>query len=207
MPPIDDTADQTEPRLSLIFRELARNADGPVTIGRIRDAMGDRGFAALLLLFAAINLVPVPPGASLILGLPLILVSVQMVLGLHTPWLPQSIAVWAIPPARFRSACDRLVPWLERLEELVRPRWWPFPHAHDERIIGVIALVLSFAAFLPVPFANWIPALAIALVSLALAGRDGAFLAAGLAVGAVALTVIATLIGTASALAAALFGL
>lgn len=208
VPPIGDiVAAPKQQRLSQIFKSLAAAADGPVSIGRICGALGDRSFAALLLLFAAINLVPVPPGATLILALPLILVSGQMVLGFATPWLPASISARSIGPARFRAGCDRLVPWLEWLEEFVRPRWWPLPDSHAERVVGLVALVLSFAVFLPAPFLNWIPALAIAVVGLALSERDGVFFAAGLAIGALSLLVIGTVLGAAGAMAGAMLGI
>lgn len=71
---------------------------------------------------------------------------------------------------------------------------------------GFAALLLLFAVFLPVPFANWIPALAIAFVALALSERDGVFFAVGMAIGAVALAVIGAVVGTAGALASAAFG-
>ena len=49
------------------YRRCFRNcpeARGPVSIATIRDALGDRSFAALLFFFAVINLIPLPPGTS-----------------------------------------------------------------------------------------------------------------------------------------------
>ena len=51
-------------RLSAIILALAQTAKGPVTIEQIRDALGDRSFAALLAVFSIINLLPFPPGAA-----------------------------------------------------------------------------------------------------------------------------------------------
>lgn len=55
-------------RLSVIFRQLSARDEASISIGEIRDALGDRSFAALLLLFAALNLLPLPIGSTLILG-------------------------------------------------------------------------------------------------------------------------------------------
>lgn len=65
-------------RLSELFAQLARDANGPVSIAHIRNTMGQRSFAPLLVLFAAFNLIPLPPGASAFLGLPLVIVSAQL---------------------------------------------------------------------------------------------------------------------------------
>ena len=55
-------------RLSQLFAQLSHDAKGPVSIAQIRDALGNRSFAPLLVLFAAFNLLPLPPGTSAILG-------------------------------------------------------------------------------------------------------------------------------------------
>ncbi|WP_244439843.1 exopolysaccharide biosynthesis protein [Nitratireductor aquibiodomus] len=50
-------------RLSRIFRDLAKHAEDKVTIGEIRQALGDRSFATLLVFFASLNLLPSHPAA------------------------------------------------------------------------------------------------------------------------------------------------
>lgn len=197
----------TKPRrLSQIFRQMAETAQGRVTVGEIRDAMGDRSFAALLVLFSALNLLPLPPGSTLIFGIPLILVSAQMVMGFRTAWLPQFLVRKSIDADRFRHASARLIPGLERLERLIRPRYWPFARDHADRVIGTVALVLAIAVFLPIPLGNWLPAFSTAIIGLALSERDGIFFGVGVAVGAISLAIIAAVVGAAGALAGALFG-
>ena len=77
--PIDGAPKRRRPRrLSELFAQLARDADGPVSIGHIRDALGNRSFAPLLVLFAAFNLLPLPPGASAVNGIPKIKKTAKM---------------------------------------------------------------------------------------------------------------------------------
>jgi hypothetical protein len=205
-PPVGETDAVPKPRrLSQIFRDLAQTARGPITIGQVRDAMGDRSFAALLVLFAAFNLLPLPPGATLIFGVPLILVSAQMVLGYQTAWLPRALLDKSIDAGRFRDASAKLVPRLEWLERLIKPRHWPFARDHADRIIGSVALVLAIAVFLPIPLGNWLPAFATAIIGLALSERDGLFLAVGILVGVVSLLIIGVVVGAAGMLASAAF--
>lgn len=193
-------------RLSQIFTDLAAEATAPVSIGVIRDALGDRSFAALLVVFAALNLLPLPPGATLILGLPLLLVSAQMVLGSRNAWLPRFMLEKTVHPDRFRTSSMRLIPLLQRLEQLVKPRHWPFSPGAADRVIGLIALLLSIAVTLPIPFGNWLPAFAIALLGLALSERDGLFFAAGIVTGIASLAIIGAVVGAAGAIAGAVFG-
>jgi len=69
-----ETGERRKPRrLSQLFINLSSQAQGAVSIGTIRDALGNRSFAALLVLFALINLIPLPPGTSAVLGLPLLI--------------------------------------------------------------------------------------------------------------------------------------
>jgi hypothetical protein len=191
-------------RLSSIFAELARDAQETVTIEQLRQALGDRSFAALLVFFSLINLLPLPPGSTLVLGLPLVLISIQMVFGRRTAWLPGFVLRKSVSAAQFRQMSDRFIPKLERLERLIRPRYWPLGHAHADRIIGAFALVLAIAVTLPIPLGNWFPAFSCALVGLALSERDGILLAAAVASGMLSLAVIGVVVGAASVVAAAI---
>jgi hypothetical protein len=184
-------------RLSELFAQLARDAHGPVSIGHIRDALGNRSFAPLLVLFAAFNLLPLPPGASAVLGLPLIIVSAQMVYGAKQTWLPSALSNRSLSADTFRSMMEWIIPRLIRIERVIRPRYWPFWRKQGDRIIGCIALVLAIVVTLPIPLGNWLPAFATALLGLALSERDGLLLAVGGAICIASFCVIAAVIGAA----------
>ena len=196
--PIDGAPKRRRPRrLSQLFAQLARDAHGPISIGHIRDALGNRSFAPLLVLFAAFNLLPLPPGTSAILGLPLIIVSAQMVYGTKQAWLPGIRHEPLAQRRQFRSMMDWIIPRLIRLERVIRPRYWPFWRKQGDRIIGCIALMLAIVVTLPIPLGNWLPAFATALLGLALSERDGILFAVGGAVGVASMVVIVAVIGAA----------
>lgn len=184
-------------RLSEIFAQLARDANGDISIGDIRDTLGRRSFAPLLVLFAAFNLLPLPPGTSAILGLPLLIIAAQMAYGSSHAWLPDFVARRSLTPEQFRKVTDWVVPRLIRLEDVVRPRYWPFWRRQGDRVIGIIALILSISITLPIPLGNWLPAFATALLGLALSERDGILFAVGSVVGIASLTVAGAVVGTA----------
>jgi len=187
-------------RLSQLFARMALKADGPVSVATIRDALGDRSFAALLVFFALFNLLPLPPGASAFLGLPLVIVSAQMVYGGKRAWLPDFIMKKSMPAEQFRSIMERIIPRLVKLERFIRPRYWPFWRKRGDRVIGLIALVMAITVTLPIPLGNWLPAFATALLGLSLCERDGILFAIGSALGVASLTIIVFVIGSVGAI-------
>jgi hypothetical protein len=63
-----------------------------------------------------------------------------------------------------------------------------------ERLLGVVLLILSIIVTLPIPLANWPPAIAQGLIALGLIEQDGVVIAVGLVVAAIA-TAIAVVVG------------
>ena len=125
-----------------------------------------------MLLFALPNVLPAPPGLSGVLGLPLLYLSVQMMLG-RVPWLPGFIGDRAMPRDRFAQLVERLGPLLARAERLLRPRWSILVSHGAERVLGALCLVLAAVLALPIPFGNMLPAFAICLIALGILERDG----------------------------------
>ncbi len=193
-------------RLSELFAQLARDANGPVSVAAIRDALGERSLAAFVVLFAGLNLIPAPPGASVILGLPLVIVAAQMLGGAKRAWLPGFILRRSLSAERFRKAMDWILPRLMRLERYVRPRIWPFRRRRGERIVGAAALLLAIVVTLPIPFGAWLPALATALIALSLIERDGILLTVGVVVGIASIGIVVAVVGAAGFAAQAALG-
>lgn len=193
-------------RLSQLFTQLAEDAQDRVTMGNIRDALGTRSFAALLVLFAAFNLLPLPPGTSAVLGVPLLIVSAQMIFGSKRVWLPGFVSEKSLSAEQFRAIMERVIPRLKQLECYVKPRYWPFWRRRGDRVIGVVAFLLAVVVTLPIPLGNWLPAFSTALLGLALSERDGILLAVGSAVGVAALSVVMLVVGTATAATQAALG-
>ncbi|WP_306120927.1 MULTISPECIES: exopolysaccharide biosynthesis protein [unclassified Roseitalea] len=196
-------APRFQPRtLSQVMRELAAREQGAVSVRCIRDALADRSFGTFLVLTSAINMLPFPPGSTLVLGIPIVLVALQMVAGRPTVWLPELFLRRSLSQKAFVSMTGRLIPMLERMEAWVRPRHWPFAdRRRAERLIGLYAFVLGVAVILPVPFGNWLPAFACALCGLALSERDGLWLGLGVAIGLVSIAVIFGVVFVAGTLA------
>ncbi|ODR96048.1 hypothetical protein AUC69_02185 [Methyloceanibacter superfactus] len=203
-PPLEGTMD-TGPgaaaapngrRTSALLRDFIDGQTGErVSVGALRDALGDRGFGVLLLIFALPNLVPFSvPMLSAVLGLPLVILAAQLTYGRHEPWLPDWITSRSFAREGFAAVANRALPSLERIERLLRPRLTWLLTWRGERLVGAIVLLLALILTLPIPFANLIPALGIAIFGLAIVEKDGLAVVAGLFVALASVIVASTVV-------------
>jgi hypothetical protein len=173
-------------KLSELLRHLSDNAGAKITLGEIAEAMADRSFGAFLVVFCLPNLIPLPPGATFILGLPLVFIAFQMAFSkLDTIWLPKRLHDYAFDNKGFSAVLDRFIPWMVKAERFIKPRFWSGNTRFYERLLGVFALLLAVVIFLPIPLGNMGPSYALALIGLGLTERDGIMISAGVLLGAI----------------------
>lgn len=177
-------------RLSDIVRSI--NGHHDITIGQLVDSLGERGFGALMFIFAVPNIIPTPPGTSAILGLPLVILTWQVLIGRQSLWLPAMVRERRISGDMLRTFVNKVTPVMTRLERVLRPRLSLIVNSNAaERAIGLVAFPLSLILFLPIPFGNMLPAAAIACLALGLAERDGVAVAFGYVLSLVSVGVLA----------------
>jgi hypothetical protein len=185
---------QRRPRrahFSQILRAIAEDETRErIAISDLLEAMGDRAFGALMLVFALPNVLPTPPGTSSILGAPLVFLAAQMAFG-WKPWLPRVIAARSMTREDFAALVDRLGPWLARAERLLKPRLSALTVYPFENLIGLLCLVLALILFLPVPLGNMLPAFTICLFAFGILGRDGVWVIAAIFMTVVSVTLVA----------------
>ncbi len=185
---------QPRKKLSQILEELASDDTRTrVSLADLVGAMHKRAFGALLLIFAIPNALPAIPGTSGILGLPLLFLSAQMMLG-KQPWLPKFISLRSMPRDDFANLVERVNPWLEWADRFTAPRLQALTEPLAQRLIGGFCLLLSIVLALPVPFVNMLPGAALCLIGLGVLERDGLWMAGGVVLGLVALLVAAFVI-------------
>lgn len=187
---LDLTASDTGRRMSEILRDIAAET-GPerITVADLLTAMEGRAFGALLLLFAFPNILPSPPGLAAILGLPLIYLASQLMLG-RSPWLPNFIANRSISRVSFASVIIRATPWIARAERMLVTRLHILAGPVAQRLLGAVCLLLSLILVLPIPFGNMLPSLAICIIALGMLERDGAWILGGLFAAVIAVGVV-----------------
>ena len=130
-------------------------------------------WGGLLLIFAAINVLPLPPGTSVFFALPLLIVSAQMVIGRSSPWFPARIDRRGVTKQLLRRLIDKMG-WVEaRVERIFKPRLPALTSRTAARFIGLICFLLALLAAIPIPLFHVAPAVAIVLFGLGLIYRDG----------------------------------
>jgi hypothetical protein len=169
------------------------NGDG-MTVGDLVGTLGDRSFGWCIVLFALINLIPMPLG-SMIMSLPLMLVAGQMALGLPKLRLPQAVMRREVGRKRFQKVVMRLRPLFRPIERIIRPRHGIVFTPRNEQVIGLVLFAVAVALFMPFPLSGWLPAVSLLVTGLGLVERDGLVALAGLGLGlfSVALTVAVAL--------------
>ena len=188
-----------EVRLSEALESTLRAvSDHRVTLRELLGLVGEQGLLVFAAILAMPFLLPVTiPFMSTALGAPMLLIGIAVVLN-RVPWLPDRLLDHALPGETVQHVLERAAHTAQRFEHLVRPRLLaltatPFVNACNGLVLVVVVLLLM--APLPlVPFANTLPAIAIILVCLGMAERDGVMILFGYAVAVVSALYVGTLI-------------
>ena len=147
------------------------------TLGWLMGSLRKRSFGIIMLL---LSVVAIAPGASIVAGVLLLIPAFQMIAGRPAPVFPPFIAARPLPTRHLAALVQRAVPALRYLEKVIHPRW-PTPFEATKRLVGVVVAILSTSlVFIPIPLSNVIPALVIALISLAYLEEDGLLLSIAL---------------------------
>ncbi|WP_442854700.1 exopolysaccharide biosynthesis protein [Fischerella sp. PCC 9605] len=112
-------------------------------------------------------------GVSAIIGIPLIIVSGQLLLGFSKPFLPSWIANRSLKRKDFEKLIHKILLILERFERIIRPRWKLVASPLAQRFIALIFFILAIIIALPIPFGNLPPAIVIVALCLGMIEQDG----------------------------------
>jgi hypothetical protein len=168
-PPIVDA--RTPVLASVVLQRLHDEVPpGHFTLGWLMDSLQKRSFGIIMLLLA---LVAIAPGISIAAGILLMIPAFQMIADKPAPAFPRRIANHGLPTKRLADLVQRCLPGLRYLETAIRPRWHTLL-GPTKRIVGVVVVLLSATLVVsPIPFSNVVPALVVALISIAYLEEDG----------------------------------
>lgn len=175
-------------RTSIIVRQLIAKlpGEGEVPIGIIIFQLRRRSFGGIFLILSALALFP---GISLLVGLAMIVPAVQIAIGFRAPLLPKFVHRRRIEVSTIRKFARKTLPWIERAERHIKPRWMPMTRPPMPSIIGTLTIGLALIVMLPLPLSNFPPALAIGAFALGLLERDGIMIGVGLVLATAALVI------------------
>ncbi|HEY4030369.1 MAG TPA: exopolysaccharide biosynthesis protein [Caulobacteraceae bacterium] len=173
------------------LKPLLETQKDKVSVGEIvaRVEQGD-GLAPVVTLLTLPVLMPLPPGVSMVLALPLLFAAPQMMIGRKDLWLPKPLACQAIDRDKLQAGVKKVMPWVERVERVVKPRLGFLTGRLGAVVAGAVCTVMAVVLVLPLPFANLFPALTVLLFSLGLTRRDGLAVIVGCVAMAIAVTAI-----------------
>lgn len=168
--------------IDLVVQLAAIAGPDGLTLREIRDHLDERAFGLMILILSVPCLVPALYGVPQIVGVPIVLLAGQMLLGRDEPWLPDVVLDRRIPRGwleRMSGFADRRMRWFERLS---RPRWRVLASGLGERFAAAFMILATAAIVLPMM--NTVPSVGLALLAVGIIQRDGLFVAGGALVAA-----------------------
>lgn len=193
-----DTDSRTPARPLPLSQRLAQIVEEPgpdrLTFSELATQLHARAWGGLLVIFAAINVIPLPPGASIFFAVPLIIVTAQMAFGRASPWFPARIDRRGVAKVDLSRLIEKME-WLEvRVERMFKPRLPVLTGPTATRLIGIVCFILALMTTLPI--VHVAPAAVIVLFGLALVYRDGVLAIAAAVAGLVGAAAAIFLIGS-----------
>jgi hypothetical protein len=171
---------------SVVLQRLQDEAPADhFTLGWLVVHLRKRSYGMLMLVLALFAIAPV---VSFVPGLLLMIPAFQLIVGRSAPVFPRRIAVRPLSTRHLAAVVRRAVPVLRYLEKIVHPRWHTLLEA-AKRFVGAVVVMLSvFLVVAPIPLGNVLPAVVIALISLAYLEEDGLLLSVALLAAVIVLT-------------------
>ncbi|MDQ7729102.1 exopolysaccharide biosynthesis protein [Halomonas sp. SpR8] len=157
-----------------------------VSVDNVVQAVGRRSFGPLLLVAGLITLAPIIgdiPGMPTLMAVLVLLVSVQLLAGRESFWLPG----WLLKRSLSRQKFDKGIKWMKKparwIDGLLRVRLPWLTGYIGIRVTAVVCLLIALA--MPpmefIPFSANGAGVALSLLGLGLVARDGVALLLGFA--------------------------
>jgi hypothetical protein len=174
------------------LKPLLRMRKAELSVGELMERLEDAdGPGPVLFALTLPVMVPMPPGVSMVLALPLLMVAPQIVLGRRKLWMPKFLSSRTVKREELVKLLHRVLPALGKFEKLVHPRLTFLTGPIGARMVGAACTLIALVLVLPIPFANLVPSVAMGVFALGLTRRDGLLVLAGYGLIVLAAMVIA----------------
>jgi hypothetical protein len=164
--------------IARLLRSFAHgDPDQVLVLDGLLHGLGRSAFGMFLFVSILPGFIPIPGFAGAVSGPLVVLIGLQLVVGLRKPWVPGFVGRRGPRRSTMVRFCNRITPWMARLEHLVRPRLQVLTgNRLANAVTGLLLVALGVLLALPVPMTNYIFAGALLLFALALMERDGTLL-------------------------------
>lgn len=161
---------------------LAKKPDIRFTCDDLVEVIGPQAHPLALLVFALLSQVPGPPGWNVLLGL--------LIFGLAILWtFDRPIRLWGAVgrrrlPLKALVKLMGVLKWLVgQVAKLSSPRLTALTTGKVRPFLGAFSILMGTVMLFPIPFTNMLPAIAVALLSVAVLNRDGVLTILGVVLG------------------------
>lgn len=164
-------------KLSDVIGDIASKTskDKNISIGQLMALMEERALALAILVFCLPNAQPIPmiPGMSTMFAAPIIIFSIQIVLGMQNMWLPKFISKREIKGEAVAMIANKSLGTFKKIEKFIKPRMEVLTSGIPEKFLALVMIFLAAIICIPIPFGNTAPAIAISLIAISIICRDG----------------------------------
>lgn len=165
---------------SQVLVDVGAVDDPNLPMHELVGTFGERGFGALLLILGLLSaVIGVIPGTTTLLGIPILIIGVQLLFRRDELWLPSWILKRDLPRPAFAEAAAKVRSRLERVERFSRPRLGFMSSDLSEALIGLMCMVWAAVLMLPLIGFNLFPSLIVAAFGFGLMQKDGVVMLVG----------------------------
>lgn len=168
-----------------IFECLEKDVTGNHTsVGSVVASFERRGFGPLLLVPSLFLVLPTGaiPGVPLVCGIIIILITVQIMLGFTHPWIPKRLKAITFDSSALVKGLRKTKPFAKKIDRYTGSRFTWLITPVSKWLVALIctALAILIIPLGTIPFAIFLPALAIVFFALGFSVNDGLIIAMGL---------------------------
>ena len=187
LPPApEDTVSQPPMSLTGLLASIRpHDHEEAVTLGEILARIGQRSFAATLLVIGLLMVSPLSaiPFLPSLIAIVILLIAGQAIIGRHHLWLPDFLTQRRISADKLRRALDTLVRPAAWIDHHRSGRWviltqWPISSL---AYTVIIAVALTWPPLSFVPFSTTLSAVGMSLLAAGQTLKDGVFVLLGYA--------------------------
>ncbi len=174
------------PNTSKLLEKIKDHKGESISFGELVERLREGGFALLLIIFSSPTALPLPAmGIATVLSVPIMLISIQILIGKSHPWLPNWLRNKKIKMSSMIKIINKINPYIIKVESLLKPRISFLSTKIGHHIIGLACVICALSVALPLPFTNTIPSIGILIMAIGLLERDGLAIIGGMIVGAI----------------------
>lgn len=193
MPHLEDTFPPSP--FTVLQKVLDETRGNSISLGQLRDGLGDKSFGYLLVLSVLPSAIPLP-GLNSVLGLLPMFLGINLLWGGQKPWLPEFALNYKLPKKMFQDFFVQAEPFWRKYAAFIRPSWSFMCTNVMERVMGLFIIFMSFIIVLPGPLTNVLPAIALLVLALGIIVKDGRVVALSFASGVAAVAILTFLYGS-----------